>query len=74
MDKITIAQYHISGLLTIYWQDIFMVLLVALVGGWISRMCGGGKPKLPWGLDQWIYALPYGACLALFAPTSAIVS
>lgn len=22
-------------------------------------MCGGGWPKLPWGLDQWLLALPY---------------
>ncbi|PZQ44866.1 MAG: hypothetical protein DI551_09195 [Micavibrio aeruginosavorus] len=35
------------------------VLTFALLGGWLSRMCGGGPPKLPWGLDQWIYALPY---------------
>lgn len=27
-------------------------------------MCGGGPPKLPWGLDQWIYGLPY-ALIAL---------
>lgn len=38
------------------------LLSFALLGGWISRMCGGGPPKLPLGLDQWIYALPYGAC------------
>ena len=25
----------------------------------LSRMSGGGKPKLPWGLDQWILPLPY---------------
>lgn len=35
-----------------------LVFLVAF--SHLSRMCGGGKPKLPWGLDQWIYALPYG--------------
>lgn len=29
-------------------------------------MCGGGWPKLPAGLDQWLYALPYGLlCLPL---------
>lgn len=36
------------------------LVIWALVGAFISRMCGGMKPKLPWGLDQWIYALPYG--------------
>ena len=37
----------------------YMIAIAAILGGWISRMCGGGWPKLPWGLDQWIYALPY---------------
>lgn len=37
-------------------------------------MCGGGKPKLPFGLDQWVYALPYGLCLATFSPIGAILS
>jgi len=31
----------------------------ALLYGWNSRMAGGGPPKLPLGLDQWIYAIPY---------------
>ena len=26
---------------------------------WLSRMCGGGWPKLPYGLDQWLLAAPY---------------
>lgn len=26
---------------------------------WLSRMSGGGEPKLPWGLDQWLLSLPY---------------
>lgn len=26
---------------------------------WLSRMCGGGPPKLSWGLDQWLLPLPY---------------
>lgn len=41
------------------------------MGGWISRMCGGGKPKLPLGLDQWLYALPYGA-LTFYALLSTV--
>lgn len=42
----------------------------ASLGGWLSRMCGGGPPKLPWGLDQWIYGLPY-ALIAL--PVTATI-
>lgn len=41
-------------------QKIIAVLLFCVTGGWVSRMAGGAKPKLPLGLDQWIYALPYG--------------
>lgn len=37
-----------------------LVLFAALIWAWISRMCGGGWPKLPFGLDQWIYAIPHG--------------
>lgn len=36
-----------------------LVIGFALLGGWLSRMCGGAPPKLPLGLDQWLYALPY---------------
>lgn len=35
------------------------LVIFAVVGGWLSRMCGGAPPKLPYGLDQWFYALPY---------------
>lgn len=35
---------------------------MALVGGCLSRMCGGGLVRLPWGLDQWLYAAPYAWC------------
>jgi hypothetical protein len=38
---------------------IAAIFVFALLGGWLSRMCGGAPPKLPWGLDQWIYGLPY---------------
>ena len=27
--------------------------------GILSRMCGGGFVKLPYGLDQWLYAFPF---------------
>lgn len=26
---------------------------------YLSRMAGGGWPKLPWGLDAWLLAAPY---------------
>lgn len=35
------------------------LILFSLLGGWLSRMCGGAPPKLPFGLDQWLYGLPY---------------
>ena len=38
---------------------LISVLLFAIIGAIVSRMCGGGKPRLPWGLDQFIYGLPY---------------
>ena len=31
----------------------------AAIGGFISRMCGR-KSVIPFGLEQWLYALPYG--------------
>lgn len=36
-----------------------MIFLVIPWMTWLSRMSGGGKPKLPWGLDQWLLPLPY---------------
>lgn len=26
---------------------------------WASRMCGGGRPALPFGLSQWLFPAPY---------------
>lgn len=43
------------------------VLAFILLGGFISRMCGGGKPKLPLGIDQWLYAIPYGVITYLYS-------
>ncbi len=37
-------------------------ILIALAWGWIKRMSGGAPPKLPLGLDQWVFALPYLLC------------
>lgn len=34
-----------------------MILIIPYMA-WLSRASGGGWPKLPWGLDQWLYALP----------------
>jgi len=39
---------------------IFLTLGFSLLFAKLSRMAGGGAPKLPLGLDQWIYAIPYG--------------
>lgn len=36
-----------------------MYWLIVPYMAWLSRMSGGGWPKLPLGLDQWCYALPY---------------
>lgn len=38
---------------------ITLLIIKSLVGGWVSRMCGGAPPKLPWGLDQFVFSLPY---------------
>lgn len=36
-----------------------MVFLVAIYMAYLSRMCGGAPPSMPWGLAQWLYAIPY---------------
>lgn len=38
---------------------IIFVIAAACIGAFISRMCGGGKPDLKYGLDQFIYAVPF---------------
>ncbi len=53
--------------------SLTLALLFALAGGWISRMCGGAPPKLPFGLDQWIYALPYLAAPLVFCGLNYVV-
>lgn len=51
---------------------VIFILLFALLGGWLSRMAGGGPPKLPWGLDQWLYGVPYALiALPVLAPLAA---
>lgn len=37
------------------------IFALSMIGARVSRMCGGGAPKLPYGLDQHIFALPWGA-------------
>lgn len=37
---------------------ITLATIFGVCGGYISRMCGGAPPKLPLGLDAWLYALP----------------
>lgn len=34
----------------------------------LSRMHGGGKPHLPWGLDAWLLPLPYLAFWSVLGP------
>lgn len=48
-----------------------ITLALAALGGWISRVCGGGRPYLPFGLAQWLYAIPYG--LAVPNPAAGLL-
>lgn len=36
-----------------------VTLLLTLPYGWVGRMKGGAPPKLPYGLDAWVYAVPF---------------
>lgn len=47
-----------------WFMLIPVFVIAAFIGGWISRMCGGASPGLPWGLQQWLYALPYAVLVA----------
>lgn len=38
---------------------VALVIAAALLGGLTSRMCGGGKPQIGHGLEQFVYGLPY---------------
>ena len=40
---------------------------IAVLGGVISHLCGL-KKGLPWGLDQWAYALPYALSIPATTP------
>lgn len=52
-----------------------MTLIMAFLGGYISRMCGGGFFQLGRGLEQFAYALPYGGILLLYGyPKAALVA
>lgn len=42
-----------------------VAVIVAILGGFISRDCGNDRPIFRYGLSQFIYALPYGIALAL---------
>lgn len=39
---------------------LILTTLLALCFGWVSRMNGGAPPKLPLGLDAWVFAIPFG--------------
>lgn len=50
---------------------MILLLKTLFVGayGYLSRMCGGAPPKLPLGLDQWLFAIPVVLVLySLLAP------
>lgn len=49
----------------------FGLFLFACLGGWLSRMCGGAPPNLPWRLAAWLYALPY---LIVSVPTTIVIA
>lgn len=36
------------------------VLILSYSYGKLSRMAGGGKPSLPFGLDAWLWGVPFG--------------
>jgi len=39
---------------------ILSIVLITLIGGLISRMSGSKDFNIGYGLEQWLYALPYG--------------
>lgn len=43
-----------------------ITIIGALLYGWLSRMAGGGWPKLPLGLDGILYASVYGGVCLLY--------
>lgn len=54
-------------------MSFFPTLIFCFWGGWVSRMCGGAWPRLPWGLDQWLYSIPY-ALIVLGATDSVLLT
>lgn len=42
-----------------------LAILFILALSYLSRMCGGAPPKLPYGLDQWLYAIPFAVNAAV---------
>jgi phosphotransferase system glucose/maltose/N-acetylglucosamine-specific IIC component len=47
-------------------MEVLCLLILAVLGGWISRMCGGGWP-LDGGIPKLLYAVPYGVIVIAFA-------
>jgi hypothetical protein len=43
-------------------MTFLLKIIGAAVGGFISRLCGR-KSVIPFGLEQWLYAMPYGIIL-----------
>jgi len=52
-----------------------LTIIMAIIGGFISRDCGKDKPLFRYGLSQFVYALPYGLVPLLAGlPISAGIS
>lgn len=44
--------------------NLIPIIFMSMFGGLVSRMCGGGRPALPWKSDQIIFAAPYAFVFA----------
>lgn len=53
---------------------LLFAIAYSLVGGWLSRMCGGGPPRLPYGIDTYIFCIPFALVGLLISPWAGIAS
>ena len=44
--------------------SFLFVLIVALAGGWLKRIIGGGWPVIPWGIPRLVFGVPFAGLLA----------
>ena len=49
--------------------EFLIIVSLMLFMAKLSRMSGGAKPSLPFGLDQWVLAIPYGALTYFISST-----